>query len=89
MIMLDEPVSAERALELGLITRIANATDLLDGAQRLAAQVAQMPVGTLGRVKPMMNETFSASLAESANSAEGREGLAAFVAKRLPLFMAD
>ncbi|HMN26849.1 MAG TPA: enoyl-CoA hydratase-related protein [Caldilineaceae bacterium] len=97
--MLGAPIPGERARELGPTTQIALSTDLLDSAQRLAAQVAQMPVGTLGRVKQLMNQAFSASLAEqlanervalaaSANSAEGREGLAAFVAKRPPVFVA-
>jgi 2-(1,2-epoxy-1,2-dihydrophenyl)acetyl-CoA isomerase len=57
-----------------------------------------MPVATLGRVKRLMNEAFTATLhqqlaaeqqeiAVSADSMEGREGLAAFLEKRQPDFM--
>lgn len=56
-----------------------------------------MPIGTIGRVKQLMDQAFDQPLtrqldaerqaiAVSANSAEGREGVAAFVNKRQPLF---
>jgi 2-(1,2-epoxy-1,2-dihydrophenyl)acetyl-CoA isomerase len=56
-----------------------------------------MPLETLGQVKGLLNQAFGATLSEqlaaerialaaSANSAEGRAGLAAFVAKRQPVF---
>jgi 2-(1,2-epoxy-1,2-dihydrophenyl)acetyl-CoA isomerase len=56
-----------------------------------------MPVGVLGRVKRLINQAFTATLMEqlgyeqaelnaSANSPEGREGLAAFLEKRTANF---
>jgi 2-(1,2-epoxy-1,2-dihydrophenyl)acetyl-CoA isomerase len=96
--MLDERISAARALELGLVNKVSFDTTLAEQTQELAGRVARMPVGALGRVKRLMNEAFSASLAEqleresveiaaSANSGEGREGIAAFLEKRRPDFL--
>lgn len=97
IVMLDEPISATHALELGLVSRVYTGETLLQEAYNLAQRVQTMPVGVLGRVKRMMNNAFFSTLNEqleierqelaaSANSAEGREGLAAFVQKRRPNF---
>lgn len=100
MVMLDRPVAAEKAHTVGLVTTVVKAGKLYAEAQRVARQAAQMPINTLGRVKRLMNESFDRSLVEqlaaeqqaivrSANSAEGREGLAAFLQKRKPAFVND
>ncbi|HXV98498.1 MAG TPA: enoyl-CoA hydratase-related protein [Anaerolineae bacterium] len=96
--MLDEPISAVRALELGLVNKVVPQTTLLNEAQELADRVARMPIVTLSRVKRLMNQSFYTSLedqleserqeiAASANSVEGREGIASFLEKRKPHFM--
>jgi 2-(1,2-epoxy-1,2-dihydrophenyl)acetyl-CoA isomerase len=96
--MLDEPIPAARALELGLVNKVVPQTILLNEAQELADRVARMPIVTLGRVKRLMNQSFYTSLedqleserqeiAASANSVEGREGIASFLEKRKPHFM--
>ncbi len=93
--LLDEPIPAARALELGLVNQVVPENRLLSEAHQLAQQVASRPVGALGRVKRLLNGAFETSLAEqlererqeiaaSANSAEGRAGIAAFLAKRQP-----
>ncbi|MCB0195766.1 MAG: enoyl-CoA hydratase/isomerase family protein [Anaerolineae bacterium] len=93
--LLDEPIPAEQALRLGLVTKLSSDTQLFDEAQQLARRVAQMPINTLGRVKRLMNKSYYATLDEqleserleiaaSANEAEGREGIAAFLEKRQP-----
>jgi 2-(1,2-epoxy-1,2-dihydrophenyl)acetyl-CoA isomerase len=99
IVMLDEPISARRAFELGLVTQVTPAFELLDRAAALAARAAQMPVETLGRVKRLMNQALVTPLADqlaheqvelaaSANSSEGREGIVAFLEKRRPDFRA-
>lgn len=97
--MLDEPIAASRALELGLVTRVVPRAVLLDEAQSLAARIASMPISTLGRVKRLMNDSYWSTLEEqlqaerlqlaaSANAREGREGIMAFLEKRRPDFVA-
>ena len=98
MVMLDRSIPAEEAQRVGLVTTVVKAGKLYAEAQTLAQQAAQMPISTLGRVKRLMNESFDRSLAEqlaaeqqaivrSANSAEGREGLTAFLQKRKPAYV--
>jgi len=98
MVMLDRPIPAEEAQRVGLVTTVVKAGKLYAEAQMLAQQAAQMPISTLGRVKRLMNESFDRSLVEqlaaeqqaivkSANSAEGREGLTAFLQKRKPAYV--
>ena len=99
IVMLDENMPAERAFKLGLVNKVAPESALLEEAGKLAERVAKMPVGILGQVKRLMNNSFWATLDEqleverneiamSANSLEGREGISAFVGKRQPDFMA-
>ncbi|MBD3886799.1 enoyl-CoA hydratase/isomerase family protein [Phormidium tenue FACHB-886] len=98
ILILDQPIDAHRAYELGLVNRVVPANTLIENTQALAKAAAQMPVETLGRVKQLINQSFYSTLSEqlaaerqaiviSANSVEGREGLAAFVQKRRPIFV--
>ena len=99
IVMLDEPIAAERALQLGLATRVVPRAVLMDEAHLLAARIARMPLAALGRVKRLMNDSYWSTLEEqlqaerldlaaSANTAEGREGITAFLQKRQPDFVA-
>ena len=96
--LLDEPISSAEAYNLGLATRLVADEHLSTAAQQLAARVAQMPIDTLGRVKRLMNDSFDSTLSEqlaaerqtiakTANSAEGREGVTAFLQKRQPSYV--
>ena len=98
IVLLDEPIPAKKADELGLVNRVVESDRLMLEAQTLATQVAQMPIEALGRVKQLMNESFYSTLSEqlaaerqeiaiSANSLEGWEGLSAFMQKRHPVFV--
>jgi 2-(1,2-epoxy-1,2-dihydrophenyl)acetyl-CoA isomerase len=98
IVMLDEPITARRAQEFGLVTRAVPHATLLSEAWSLAGRVADMPIGTLGRVKRLMNDSFWHTLEEqlqaermqlgaSANAPEGREGIAAFLEKRRPNYV--
>jgi 2-(1,2-epoxy-1,2-dihydrophenyl)acetyl-CoA isomerase len=95
--MLDERIDSTRALELGLVTRVVADDRVLPEARALATRVADNAIGTLGRVKRLMNRSFDQALeaqlederraiADSANTPEGLEGLRAFVGKRKPAF---
>ena len=97
IVMLDERISAARALALGLVTAVVPHARLSDEARTLADHVARMPIGALGRVKRLMNDAYYSTLQEqlqserreialSANSDEGREGISAFLEKRRPVY---
>ncbi|WNZ27705.1 enoyl-CoA hydratase/isomerase family protein [Leptolyngbya sp. NK1-12] len=99
IVMLDEAIFAAQSLELGLVTKVVPHQQLQAEALALAARVSQMPIEALGRVKRLMNEAYHNTLTEqllaerqqiamSANSPEGREGLAAFLQKRQPNYAA-
>ncbi len=99
IVLLDEPIAASRALELGLVTRVMPHAELLGEAQSLAARVARKPIGAFGRVKRLLNDSYwhtleeqlqdeRMQLAASANALEGREGISAFLEKRRPDFVA-
>ncbi len=94
---LDERIPAARALELGLATKVVPDDRVLAEAHALAARIAARAIRSTSLVKRLMNAAFDTPLeshlelerrflAQAANSAEGREGLAAFSAKRAPSF---
>ena len=90
-------VDAKRAAEIGMINRIVPAAELLQEAGKLAQQLAKGPTGSYGRIKRMMNATFSNDLRtqlgleadcqlESGRSNDFKEGVSAFFEKRGPGF---
>jgi 2-(1,2-epoxy-1,2-dihydrophenyl)acetyl-CoA isomerase len=97
LFMTGDPVSAERALQIGMINRVVPADSLLDEALAMAAKLAQMPTGSIGRIKQMLNASFTndlpAQLAlehqlqiQSGKSNDFKEGVTAFFEKRHPKF---
>jgi 2-(1,2-epoxy-1,2-dihydrophenyl)acetyl-CoA isomerase len=97
LFMTGDAVSAQRAVEIGMINRAVPAASLMDEANQFAAKLATGPTGSIGRIKRMLNATFSndlnAQLAlehecqiESGKSDDFKEGVAAFFEKRPPEF---
>jgi len=93
LFMTGDSVDAHRALSLGMINRVVSGSTLMDEARAFAAKLASGPTGSIGRIKQMLNATFSndleAQLAlehecqiESGKSADFKEGVAAFFEKR-------
>jgi len=96
--MLDEKISAQAALELGLANRVVADGRLRDAAMDMALDLAGRATQTLARIKLLMNSSFETSLNErleeerrqlgaSADSPVGLEGLHAFEEKRVPDFV--
>jgi 2-(1,2-epoxy-1,2-dihydrophenyl)acetyl-CoA isomerase len=90
-------VPAARCLELGLANRVVPATELPAAAQGWAAELAQGPTQAIGLTKQLLHQATLASLEEmlereaelqtiAIQSADHREGVAAFREKRIPRF---
>lgn len=97
LFMTGDAVTAERAAQIGMINRVVPAASLLEEANQLAVKLAAGPTGSIGRIKRMMNATFSndlnAQLAlehecqiESGKAEDFKEGVSAFFEKRPPNF---
>ena len=97
LFMTGDAVTAERALRIGMINTVVPANDLAAEAGKLAAKLAAGPTGSIGRIKRMLNATFSNDLSaqlalehecqiESGKSEDFKEGVAAFFEKRSPKF---
>ena len=93
LFMLGGTVDAARALQIGMINRVVADESLLDEAHALAAKLAAGPTGSIGRIKRMLNASYSndldAQLAlehecqlESGRADDFREGVTAFFEKR-------
>jgi 2-(1,2-epoxy-1,2-dihydrophenyl)acetyl-CoA isomerase len=97
LFMTGESVSAERAAQFGMINRVVAADDLMAEALAMAAKLAAAPTGSIGRIKQMLNASFSNGLRaqlelehmcqiDSGRSDDFREGVTAFFEKRPPQF---
>ncbi|HEY2125238.1 MAG TPA: enoyl-CoA hydratase-related protein [Chthoniobacterales bacterium] len=90
-----EIIDAARAREIGLVNRVVPAAEVMKEAQKFADSVVQGAPGALVRTKRLIEELWSSSVEKdidlalkyhmnARDSAEGREGIAAFNEKRPP-----
>ncbi len=98
MLFTNRRIGAEEAAQFGLVTRVVTDDALRAEASTVASALAKGPIRALARCRALLMESATAdlsaqlereaaSIAESAGAAEGREGVAAFLAKRPPRFM--
>lgn len=97
LFMTGDAVTAQRAVEIGMINRVVATDVLLTEAQTLATKLAAGPTAVIGRIKRMMNATFSNDLTAqlalehecqiaSGKGDDFKEGVAAFFEKRPSAF---
>jgi 2-(1,2-epoxy-1,2-dihydrophenyl)acetyl-CoA isomerase len=97
LVFTNRRLSADEALEWGLVNRVVPDEALLDEAGKLAAQLAQGPTRAYGEVKTLLDASFSGTLetqmeleargiAAMAGTLDGKEGIRAFLEKRRPTF---
>ena len=90
-----ELIDAERAKEIGLVNRVVAQDDLMGEAMKFAESALQGAPGALAQTKRMIDELWWRSVKEDIDlaleyhmqareSAEAREGIAAFNEKRKP-----
>ena len=97
MLLMGEPIDAERALNVGLITRIVEKSELLPEARRMAHHLAEFAPFVPRTMKAMVNFGMEASTAAAlmlekyaqgalVQTEDKQEGIAAFLEKRKPSF---
>ena len=97
MVLTGDPISAERALELGLINELCQPGEALDAARRLAARVTTNSPLAVRESRRLVLEIFSQTDTESITAAgraqmglrdteDFREGPLAFIEKRPPVW---
>jgi 2-(1,2-epoxy-1,2-dihydrophenyl)acetyl-CoA isomerase len=97
LMLTNRALSAQEAAQWGLVTEVVPDDQLAARADEFAARMAATAGGSNGAVKALMLSTFASGLEEqmelesrfiarSAESADGREGVDAFMAKRKPEF---
>ena len=94
LMLTNRVLGAQEALDWGLVNQVVADAEVLATATQLAEKLASGPTGAYGKVKRMLAATAgsletqmaleSRSISSQGVSAEGREGIAAFLGKRKP-----
>jgi len=90
-------LSAQEALEMGIVNRVVPDESLASEVESLARQLAEGPTRAYGGAKRLIYQSWQESLepqmeweartiADMARTVDGREGIAAFLEKRHPHF---
>jgi 2-(1,2-epoxy-1,2-dihydrophenyl)acetyl-CoA isomerase len=97
LFLLNRRLTAQEALEFGLISRLASSDDVEAEAATIAATLAAGPTRAYGAVRRMLRQSFETGLSDqldaerdsivaASSTDDAQEGIAAFVTKRRPRF---
>jgi 2-(1,2-epoxy-1,2-dihydrophenyl)acetyl-CoA isomerase len=93
----DKPISPEKALEWGLVTKVADDNKTTDEAVAMTREITGGSLNSFAYSKKLLNESFETpleaqlekereALVKCGGHPDGREGLLAFTEKRRPNF---
>lgn len=97
LLLLAEPFTAEQALEMGLLTAVVPADQVLPAAAEIAARLAAGPTVAYGLLKTALRDASTATLAEAlaaedrlqavaGATSDHRDAVHSFLAKTAPVF---
>ncbi|MDM5336886.1 enoyl-CoA hydratase-related protein [Fictibacillus enclensis] len=95
--VLGEKISADKAKELGLVTKVAEEEAFIQEVETFAVRLASMPTKAIGLIKRYMNKSWESDLSEvleyealaqktAGGTEDHKEGVSAFMEKRKPAF---
>jgi 2-(1,2-epoxy-1,2-dihydrophenyl)acetyl-CoA isomerase len=93
-----DAISSSRALEMGMINAVVPDDELISQALAMAEKLAQAPTAAIGRIKELLEASATNDYGgqldlerkvqiQSGKTKDFREGVAAFLEKRLPKFV--
>jgi len=93
----DRPITSEQALSWGLVSEVVEDGQSVNRAIELATEIKRVPLSSFATCKKLMTDSFTTSfenqlerepdsLPRCADHPTGREGIAAFLEKRRPVY---